>query len=473
MDTVAQIAPSALSSPAVRDFSRCGLVCAIVGTLGGLALMWAGHATIVTGPVLGLLCGAIFAFIFGRDPSSMGSELLWGLGYALLLWIVSVVAFHSPSRTGSDNFPDLVGYILCFGAPLGLTLGMIQARSQGGVRAPFSPGRAIVGGTLAGIAGGWAFSKWMEQVNFFPLIAGLVGSSSKMIGESLHFLFAVIIGISFAFLFQREARGYGSSMVCGAAYGIFWWFLGPLTILPLWSRSPVNWSTNHARELFGSLIGHIVYGVIVGLLYAAVDRLWVRFFIESDPIDRQPEGPGLRLILVVGWGSLSGIAGGVLYAVVLIIAGSWKEIAAIVGGTSPALGFAVHLVISILIGASYGILFQREARTVISGICWGLVYGLIGWVIGPLTLLAVVEGHPLWTAADARVQFPALVGQLLYGAVAATAFWLLERRHDRWLLLDPRIAAREERLRRPLGTAAPALWLFVLCMGVLLPLLLA
>jgi uncharacterized membrane protein YagU involved in acid resistance len=473
MDTVARIAPSALSSLAVRDLSRCGLVCAIVGTLGGLALMWAGHATIVTGPVLGLLYGALFAFMFGRDPSSMGSELLWGLGYALLLWVVSVVAFHSPSRTGSDNFPDLVGYILCFGAPLGLTLGMIQARSQGGVRTPFSPGRAIVGGTLAGIAGGWAFGKWMEQVNFFPLIAGLVGSSSKMIGESLHFLFAVIIGISFAFLFQREARGYGSSMVCGTAYGIFWWFLGPLTILPLWSRSPVNWSTNHARELFGSLIGHIVYGVIVGLLYAAVDRLWVRFFIESDPIDRQPEGPGLRLIRVVGWGSLSGIAGGVLYAVVLTIAGSWKEIAAIVGGTSPALGFAVHLVISILIGASYGILFQREARTVISGICWGLVYGLIGWVIGPLTLLAVVEGHPLWAAADARAQFPALVGQLMYGAVAATAFWLLERRHDRWLLLDPRIAAREERLRRPVGTAAPALWLFVLCMGVLLPLLLA
>jgi uncharacterized membrane protein YagU involved in acid resistance len=473
MDTVAEIAPSVSPPLTARNLSRRGLLCTIIGALGGVVLMLAGHATVLTGPVPGVLYGVLFAVLFGREAASIGSELLWGLGYALLLWIVLVIAFHSPLRTNRDNFPDLVGYILCFGAPLGLTLGMFQARKTGGALMPFSPGRAIVGGTLAGVAGGWAFGKWMEQVNFFPLIAGLVGSTSRMIGESLHFLFAVIIGISFAFLFQREARGYGSSMACGTAYGIFWWFLGPLTILPLWSRSPLNWSTNHARELFGSLIGHIVYGVIVGLLYAAVDRLWVRFFIESDPIDRQPEGPGLRLIRVVGWGALSGLAGGALYAVVLIVTGSWKEIAAIVGGTSPALGFVVHLAISILMGASYGVLFQREARNVVSGIGWGLVYGLIGWFIGPLTLLAVAEGHPLWAAADARAQFPALVGQLMYGAVAAASFWLLERHHDQWLLLDPRIAAREERLRRPMGTAAPALWLFVLSMGVLLPLLLA
>ena len=171
----------------------------------------------VTGPVLGVLYGVLFALLFSNRATSAGSGLLWGLGYALLLWLAVVtvilqlanagVTSLDQLRTNRDNFPDLVGYILCFGAPLGLVLGTLQARKTDDKLAPFSAGRAIVGGTLAGIVGGWAFGKWMEQVNFYPLIAGLVGSNSRMVGESLHFLFAVIIGVTLrALIPARSAR---------------------------------------------------------------------------------------------------------------------------------------------------------------------------------------------------------------------------------------------------------------------------
>ena len=38
------------------------------------------------------------------------------------------------------------------------------------------------------------------QVGFFPLIAGLVGSHSRMVGVTLHFVFAIIIGASLGHL---------------------------------------------------------------------------------------------------------------------------------------------------------------------------------------------------------------------------------------------------------------------------------
>ncbi|HYL78066.1 MAG TPA: hypothetical protein VEU96_27880 [Bryobacteraceae bacterium] len=431
------------------------LVCGVTGLLGGLVLMAAIHTSILNGPVLGAVYGLLFALVFSRRVLNLGSGFQWGISYALLLWLAVVTGsqvlaanFSAAYQTNRDNFPALVGYLICYGLPLGLALGTIGAHRNRTNLAKFGFARAIVGGGLAGFVAAMAI-------------------------HSLPILPAVAIGASFGLLFQRDVLGYGSSMAWGMAYGIFWWFLGPLTIVPLWQRQPIDWSRDHAVQLFGPLIGYIVYGLIVGLLYALVDRLTVRFLTESDPIRREPEGPGVRFIRLAQWGAAAGLAGGLLYMLVLIATGSLSQIAAVAGGNSPALGIAIHLSISILLGVSYGLLFQREAPNLASGICWGLVYGLIGWYAGPLTLFPIFMHDPgLWTGAAAEAQFPAMVGHLIYGAVAAAAFWLLERRHNAWLLLDPRIAAREERLRRPLGTAAPALWLFVLGAGVLLPILL-
>ena len=65
-----------------------------------------------------------------------------------------------------------------------------------------------------------------------------------------------------------------------------------------------------------------------------------------------------------------------------------------------------------------------------------------------------------------------LRGQLVDGAATAVVCLVLERRETEWIAVDPRLAARLARRTRPLGTAAPALGLFVVGLGVILPLVL-
>jgi uncharacterized membrane protein YagU involved in acid resistance len=455
----------------------------LVGCLGG-AVIWAiGLASHVGGVALGGLYGLIFALLVARRAVSPGAGLLWGLGYALLLWLAGPAGLFpllgggAPAMgmlgTARAHFPDLAAYLLFFGLPLGVTLGIFGSLRPPPGQARFSLPRALVVGGAAGVVGGWAFGKWMAQVDFFPLIAGLVGSSSVMVGMTLHFTIAVIIGASFGVLFQRDVRGFGSCLGWGLGYGIFWWFLGPLTLLPILQGSTPDWSYERGAALFGSLVGHIIYGLLLGLVYAALDRLWVGFFYDSDPINREVEGPGTRTLHSLGWGAAASLAGGLLFSLVMVVTGFLPQIANLVGGSSPALGFVVHMGISALVGMSYGVLFAYEAPDLGSSVAWGLVYGLVWWFVGPLTLMPILLGGQFtWTTEAAAVALPSLIGHLIYGAATACTFLLLARRHAGWLRLDPRIAAREARRQRPVGTPAPALWLIVLGLGVMLPIML-
>jgi hypothetical protein len=453
---------------------------ASLGIAGGAlasTLLLGATAEIFVGAFAGVLLAAL-----APRPLSAGTGLIWGTAFAVIAWLGFSVGLHAGLsahamtgmlRTSQSAFPELAASIVCIGAPVGLGLGAYDVWFES---APLSLSwpRAIIGGGFAGVVGGWVFGKWMEQAGFFPLIAGVVHSNSRQVGVELHFSIAVIIGVTFALLFQRDVRGLGSSLGWGVTYGIFWWFLGALTLLPWLTHRHLDWTASHAASLFGSLIGHIIYGVILGLLYAIVDRLWLRLFVESDPLNREPESPGNWLLLSVGWGLVAGLAGGAAFGIVTIPFDDFYRVTALVGSHSSEPGFVAYMTMGAAIGASFGLLFRYESPNLAAGVAWGMVYGLIWWFVGTLTLYPILLGRPfLWTAAVSASQLYLLIGQLVYGAATGAAFSLLERRHAAWLAVDQRLARREARRQRPSRTSAPAVWIVLLALGVMLPVVLS
>ena len=468
----------------VRSFAKTEVMLGLlVGMAGGAVQSLALGTPLTHELAVGAAFGLAFALLFDRRATSAGAGLIWGLAAAFLMWLVFSAgvgplysrSFHSMAALGDarDQFPLLVGYLVCLGMPVGLVSGIRNGMRTAGVESHFSWTRAVVAGGLAGVLGGTIFDRWMSAGEFFPLLSGLNQMPSRGTSLLLQFVIAVLMGVIFGVLFQRDVRGYGSCMGWGVGYAILWWFLGPMTLLPLVSRVPLDWSSDAGSAMFGSLVGHILYGLILGVTYATIDRMWVRLFIQSDPLNREPHGPGLRVLQSLGWGAVAGFAGGLVASPIMLKTGVLTRVAGLDTSFSNWHGLLVHLLVSTAIGMTFGLLFRNESTNLSAGVAWGWLFGLIWWYLGPMTLLPLVlTGVCDWSTDAASALLPSLIGHLVFGAVTACVFLVQQNRYLRWLLLDPRIAMREKLRVRPLGTPAPALWFLVLGLGVLLPILL-
>ena len=128
---------------------------------------------------------------------------------------------------------------------------------------------SIRNGAIAGIAGGVVFGMLMAMMGMLPIIAGMVGSSSAVVGFLIHLVISAMIGAGFGVVLGGVAVSAARALGAGAAYGMAWWVLGPLTLMPLMMGMGLGsqWNATAIAGAMPSLMGHVIYGLITGFVF--------------------------------------------------------------------------------------------------------------------------------------------------------------------------------------------------------------
>ncbi len=142
----------------------------------------------------------------------------------------------------------------------------------------FEPWQA---GLAGGLAGGLAFGVLMMMAMGMVIemaIPGMYGlGPSLALGWAIHMFHSVALGVVFALVLQQTGleNRLGSNVaiaVAGLAYGLVLWLVLASFVMPAWVGAMTEMAPPVPDWSGASLLGHAVYGVILGLLYALLAR---------------------------------------------------------------------------------------------------------------------------------------------------------------------------------------------------------
>jgi uncharacterized membrane protein YagU involved in acid resistance len=130
---------------------------------------------------------------------------------------------------------------------------------------------AIKAGAIAGLGGGLVFGILMGMMGMLPMVGMLVGQENAVVGFIVHMIISAFIGATFGVIAARLLSGWAPAIIGGGVYGMVWWVLGALIMMPL-----MLGMTQMVFVIGGpqwmSLMGHVIYGVVTGILFVPLSR---------------------------------------------------------------------------------------------------------------------------------------------------------------------------------------------------------
>lgn len=82
----------------------------------------------------------------------------------------------------------------------------------------------------------------------------------------------MIIGAGFGLVFGIVSHTYGRGALFGLLYGAIWRVLGLMILMPLMLGMGQQFGAAFTPPMLISLVGHLSYGLITGLVYVAYSK---------------------------------------------------------------------------------------------------------------------------------------------------------------------------------------------------------
>jgi hypothetical protein len=134
------------------------------------------------------------------------------------------------------------------------------------------------GGVIAGIVGAVVMGAMMVM-QMRPVlevaIPSMYGLSGGAAGFTIHVAHGAVLGVGFAAVMSRTTDlSLPASLAYGVGYGVLLWVVLAVLVMPVWLSavgSPANPPLPNVSVT--SLVGHIVFGAVVGLAYPGCRKL--------------------------------------------------------------------------------------------------------------------------------------------------------------------------------------------------------
>jgi hypothetical protein len=135
-----------------------------------------------------------------------------------------------------------------------------------------------VGGAIAGLVAGLSFGLYLQfVVGVLPPREAVVGPEALAFDWAVHLFhslaFALVyVGVVSLPRVARFADRPATGSVLGAGYGVALWAFATAVAVAFWAVANTVWVLPIPEPSVESLVGHVLYGAVLGVTFAVVHR---------------------------------------------------------------------------------------------------------------------------------------------------------------------------------------------------------